>query len=159
VSHAAAAAVTREGVDAAGPVVTRAGVAGPPAVAREGMVEHVAASAVPRLVVALAVILPTGLLLQALVNHTEYRQPLVPVVVWLAMLAAAAWLVPRAFADRLSTADTVAAIAIAVVVVTAIGLDRTPHVTPMTVDWTILGVIWLLAILALSSRPCIRTRR
>ena len=113
------------------------------------MVAHVAASAVPRLFVALAVILPTGLLLQALVNHTEYRQPLVPVVVWLAMLAAAAWLVPRAFADRLSTADTVAAIAIAVVVVTAIGLDRTPHVTPMTVDWTILGVIWLLALLAL----------
>jgi hypothetical protein len=151
VSHAAAAALTREDVDAAGPAVTRAGVAGPPAVAREGMVAHVAASAVPRLVVALAVILPTGLLLQALVNHAEYRQPLVPVVVWLGMLAAAAWLVPRAFTDRLSTADTVAAIAIAVVVVTAIGLDRTPHVTPMTVDWTILGVIWLLAILALSS--------
>ena len=146
-SHAAAPAVTREGVDA----MPREGVAGLPAVTREGMVAEAAESAVPRLVIALAVILPTGLLLQALVNHAEYRQPLVPVVVWLGMLAAAVWLVPRAYAHRLSTADAVAAIAIAVVVVTAIGLDRTPHVTAGTVDWTILGVMWLLAILALSS--------
>jgi hypothetical protein len=154
VSHAAVPALTREGADTAGPtapLVSRAGVAAPSAVTREGMVADVAASAVPRLVIALAVILPTGLLLQALVDHAEYRHPLVPVVVWLGMLAVAAWLVPRAYADRLSTANAVAAIAVAVVVVTVIGLDRTPHVTTEYVDWTILGVIWLLAILTLGS--------
>ena len=143
VSPAVAPVVTRQGVAAAEPMA--------PALAREGMVADAAESAVPRLVLALAVILPAGLLLQAVASHAEYRQPLVPVVVWLGMLAAATWLAPRACADDLGTEEAVAAIAIAVVAVTAIGLDRRGHATATTVDWTILGVIWLLALVALTS--------
>jgi hypothetical protein len=122
-----------------------------PALTREGMVVDAAESAVPRMVLALAVILPIGLLLQAVVDHTEYRHPLLPVVVWLAMLAAATWLAPRARADDLGTEEAAAAIAIAVVAVTAIGLDRRAQAATTTVDWTILGVIWLLALVALTS--------
>jgi hypothetical protein len=142
VSPAAAAAARREAVDAAKPVA--------PAVTRGGVVADATESAAPRFVGALAVILPAGLLLQALFNHAEYRQPLVPVVVWLGMLAAAAWLVPRACADDLGTADAMAAVTIALVAVTAIGLDRRAHGTAEAVDWTILGVVWLLALVVLS---------
>jgi hypothetical protein len=39
----------------------------------------------------------------------------------------------------------------AVVAVTAIGLDRRDTGAAMSVDWTILGVVWLLALLALIS--------
>ena len=108
-------------------------------------------SAAPRFVGAVAVALPAGLLVQALADHVGYRHPVVPVVVWLGMLAVAAWLLPRVSAGNLSNADAVVAIAVAVAAVTAIGLDRRPNGAAMNVDWTILGVIWLLALLALIS--------
>jgi hypothetical protein len=69
--------------------------------------------------------------------------------VWLGMLAVAAWLMPRARAGDLSNAHAAVAIAVAVAAVTAIGLDRRAGGAAMNVDWTILGVIWLLALLAL----------
>jgi hypothetical protein len=69
--------------------------------------------------------------------------------VWLGMLAVAAWLMPRARAGNLSNAHAAVAIAVAVAAVTAIGLDRRATGAAMNVDWTILGVIWLLALLAL----------
>jgi hypothetical protein len=106
-------------------------------------------SAAPRFVGAVAVALPAGLLVQALADHADYRHPVVPVVVWLGMLAVAAWLMPRARAGDLSNAHAAVAIAVAVVAVTAIGLDRRVTGVAMDVDWTILGVIWLLALLAL----------
>ncbi len=105
-------------------------------------------SAAPRLVGAAAVVLP-ALLVQALVDHVGYRHPVVPVVVWLGMLAVAAWLMPRAHASDLSNAHAAVAIAVAVAAVTAIGLDRRAGGAAMNVDWAILGVIWLLALLAL----------
>jgi hypothetical protein len=108
-------------------------------------------SAAPRFVGVLAVILPTGMLLQALATLGDYRHPLVPVAVWLGMLLAAAWLVPRALASGLSEPEAVAAIAAAVAAVTAIGLDRRAHVVAGPVDWTVLGTIWLLALVALNS--------
>ena len=108
-------------------------------------------SAAPRFVGAVALALPAGLLVQALVDHVGYRHPVVPVAVWLGMLAVAAWLMPRVSVGNLSNADAAVAIAVAVVAVTAIGLDRRPTGAAMNVDWTILGVIWLLALLALIS--------
>ena len=108
-------------------------------------------SAAPRVVGAVAIALPAGLLVQALVDHAGYRHPVVPVVVWLGMLAVAAWLMPRARAGNLSNAHAAVAIAVAVAAVTAIGLDRRGVGAAMNVDWTILGVIWLLALLALIS--------
>jgi hypothetical protein len=108
-------------------------------------------SAAPRFVGAVAVALPAGLLAQALADHASYRHPAVPVVVWLSMLAAAAWLVPRARAGDLGTAHAAAAVTVAVVAVSAIGLDRQVAGAAMNVDWTILGVVWLLALLALTT--------
>ncbi len=59
-------------------------------------------SAAPLFVGALAVILPVGMLAQTLATLGAYRQPLTAVAVWLSMLLAAAWLVPRALAWGLS---------------------------------------------------------
>ena len=107
-------------------------------------------SAAPLFVGALAVILPVGMLAQTLATLGEYRQPLAAVAVWLGILLAAAWLVPRALAWGLSRPEAVAAIAVAVAAVTVIGLDRRVHPAAGTLDWTILGTVWLLALVALS---------
>jgi hypothetical protein len=110
-------------------------------------------AAVPRFVGAVAVVLPAGLLVQALIDHASYRHPVVPVVVWLGMLAVAVWLVPRVRAGELSNAHAAVAVLVAVAAVTAIGLDRRVHgAAGQTLDWTILGTVWLLALIALS-RP------
>jgi len=114
-------------------------------------VAEAAESAAPRFVGAFAIVLPAGLLLQALTDHANYRQPAVPVVVWLGMLAVAAWLVPRARAGDLGIAHAAAAVAAATVAVTAIDLDRRMHGAAGTVDWTILGVACLLALITLTS--------
>jgi len=121
------------------------------AVTPQGAVAEATESAALRFASVFAVALPAGLLIQALADHASYRHPVVPVVVWLGMLAAAAWLVPRARAGDLGTRHAVTAIAVAVVAVTAIDLDRQVHFAAMTVDWTILGAVWLLALVALTS--------
>ena len=51
-------------------------------------------SAAPRFAGVFAIVLPAGLLFQALIDHASYRHPVVPVVVWLGMLAGAIWLCP-----------------------------------------------------------------
>lgn len=107
-------------------------------------------SAAPLFVGALAVVLPSGMLLQVLATLGEYRQPLAAVAVWLVMLLAAAWLVPRALDWGLSRPEAVLAIVAAVAAVTAIGLDRRQHLPAGTLDWSILGTLWLLALVALS---------
>ena len=117
----------------------------------QGAVTEATESAAPRFVGAVAVALPAGLLVQTLIDHASYRHPVVPVVVWLGMLAAAAWLVPRARTGDLSNAHAAVAITAAVTAVTAIGLDRRVAGAAMNVDWTILGVVWLFALLTLTS--------
>ena len=129
----------------------KGGAAGGVAVLRAGAVAEATESAAPRFVGAVAVALPAGLLVQALIDHASYRHPVVPVVVWLGMLAAAAWLLPRARTGDLSNGHAAVAIAMAVAAVTAIGLDRRVTGAAENVDWTILGVVWLLALLALTS--------
>jgi hypothetical protein len=116
------------------------------------MVADVTESAAPRFVGAAAIVLSAGLLVQAVVDHAEYRQPVVPVVVWLGMLAAAVWLLPRARTGELPTGHAAVAVLVAVAAVTAIGLDRRmTSAADTTVDWTILGTVWLLALVALTS--------
>lgn len=128
----------------------RAAAARGPAAPR-GAVADATESAVPRLVGAIAIALPSGLLIQALVDHATYRHPVVPVVVWLSMLAAAAWLMPRARAGDLSTAHAGLAVLAAAAAVIAIGLDhKVTGTAGTTMDWTILGTLWLLALIALS---------
>ncbi len=128
--------------------------AGPtPAVAsRQAAVAEAAESAAPRFAGVLSVILPAALLVQAVASQGDYLQPVVPVLVWLGVLAAAGWLVPRACSRGLGPVEALAAIGVAVVAVAAIGADHRAAASPVDVNWTILGTIWLLALVALN-RP------
>jgi hypothetical protein len=98
----------------------------------------------------LAVIWQFAILILVLADLHDYRQPAVPVAVWLGMLAAAAWLVPRARADGLNGADAAIAIVVAVAAVTLVGWDRRVNGVTGTVDWSVLGTGWLLALVAVS---------
>ncbi len=62
-----------------------------------------------RLFRALAVILPSLALVQALADARDYRQPAVAVAVWLAVLCAGTWLVPRLGTGSLAAGETAAA--------------------------------------------------
>jgi hypothetical protein len=99
---------------------------------------------------ALALVLPSLALLQVLVNARDYRQPVVAAIVWLAVLGAGAWLVPRSRAGRLTTGETAAAIAIAVVAVAAIGAAHQAHSDPGNVNLAVLGTVWLLALVVMA---------
>jgi hypothetical protein len=105
-----------------------------------------------RMVGVLSVILPCVAVAQVLANSGEYRQPAVAIAAWLAVLAAAAWLVPRTRTGGLGAVETVAAIAIATAAVAAIGVAHQAHGGPGSVDLGILGTVWLL-ILVVLSRP------
>ncbi|MGE5290473.1 MAG: hypothetical protein ACM3ML_25450 [Micromonosporaceae bacterium] len=110
-------------------------------------------SELPRMAGVVAVIWQLTLLLQVLVYLRDFRQPLVPVAVWLGMLAAAAWLVPRVrAAGGLTGAEATAAVAIAAVAVLVVGLERRGHGATGSVDWSVVGTGWLLALVAVS-RP------
>ena len=99
---------------------------------------------------ALAVVLPSLALLQVLANARDYRQPVVAVLVWLAVLGAGTWLVPRSRAGRLTTGETAAAVAIAVAAVAAIGAVHRAHSDPGNVNLAVLGTVWLLALVVMS---------
>jgi len=105
-----------------------------------------------RMVGAMAVILPLAALIQALANLHDYYQPAVAVVVWLAVLAAGAWLVPRIGTGPLTRGESAAAVTIAVAAVAATGWEHRPRIGSGTVDLAILGTVWLLVPVALS-RP------
>lgn len=121
-------------------------------VSRDEVIGDAAESWIPRMVGAVAAILPITLLIQVLVNPDDYRQSAVPVAVWLGMLAAAAWLVPRARAGGLTGAEAVVAIVVALAAVVLVGWERRAHGSAATVDWSILGTVWALALVVLS-RP------
>jgi hypothetical protein len=105
-----------------------------------------------RMVGAMAAILPLAALIQALANLHDHYQPAVAVVVWLAVLAAGAWLVPRVGTGVLTSGESAAAVTIAVAAVAAIGWEHRPRVGSGTVDLVILGTVSLLVPVALS-RP------
>ena len=99
---------------------------------------------------ALAVVLPSLALLQVLADARDYRQPVVAVLVWLAVLGAGTWLVPRSRAGRLTTGETAAAIAVAVAAVAAIGTVYRAHGDSANVNLAVLGTVWLLALVVMS---------
>ena len=121
-------------------------------VSRDGLAREAYESELPRMVGAVAVIWQFTLLIQVVAYLHDYSQPAVPVAAWLGMLAAAAWLVPRARAGGLTRAQAAIAIAVAVAVVVAMGWDRRTHGASGSVDWSVVGTGWLLALVALS-RP------
>ncbi len=106
-------------------------------------------SELPRMVGLVVAVWQLTLLVLVLAYLHDYRQPAVPVAVWLGLLAAAAWLVPRARAGGFTGADAAAAVAIAVAAVAVVGWERSGH---GSVDWSVVGSGWLLALVALSRR-------
>ncbi len=121
-------------------------------VSHAGAVQDVTEGAVPRFAAILAAVLPVGLLVQVLGELRDYRHPAVPVAVWLSLLAAAWWLIPRARGGGLTRRQAAVAVAVALAAVSAVGWDRRPHVPAGALDWSILGAVWLLALAAVS-RP------
>ena len=67
-------------------------------VSRDGVVEAAYESELPRVLGMLAAIWQLTLLIQVLGYLREYREPAVPILVWLGLVAAALWLVPRTHA-------------------------------------------------------------
>jgi hypothetical protein len=103
-----------------------------------------------RLIRLLSVLMPTLALLQALANARDYSQPVAAVLIWLAVLAAGAWLVPRLRTGGLTTGETAAAVAIAVGAVAATGAVHRAHDTQGGVDLAIFGTAWLLLLVVVS---------
>src|SRR5690348_7829685 len=101
---------------------------------------------------ALAVVWQLGVLVQVLVVLGSYDHPAVSVAVWLGLLAAAAWLVPKARTGGLTGPQAMAALAVAVAAVAVLGLDRESHRALGSSDWAVFGTGWLLVLVALS-RP------
>lgn len=99
---------------------------------------------------ALALVLPCLALLQVLADARDYRQPVVAVLIWLAVLGAGSWLVPRSRAGGLTTGETAATIAIAIAAVAAIGAVHRAHSDPGNVNLAVLGTVWLLALVVMS---------
>ncbi len=116
------------------------------------VVRDIAEAGLMRMVRTVAVITPSIALIQLLANSHDYRQPAVAIAVWLTVLGAAAWLVPRMRTGGLSAGETAAAIAIAVAAVAVVGLALQAHPLPGSVDLATLGTIWIL-VLVVMSRP------
>jgi hypothetical protein len=121
-------------------------------VSHDGVMREAYESELPRAVAVVAAIWQLTLLVQVLVYLNDYRQPAVPVVVWLGMLVAAVWLVPRARAGGLTGVQSAVAVAVALAAVVAVGWDRRSHGAAGTVDWSVLGTCWMLALVAVT-RP------
>jgi hypothetical protein len=120
---------------------------------RDAVVREAAESEFPRMFGTVAVILSIILLAQVLTDLRAYQTPTVAVAVWLGMIGAAAWLVPRArAAGGLTGIQAAGAITIAITAVVLIGWDRRTQGAAGTPDWSIIGTVWLLALVALSRR-------
>jgi hypothetical protein len=111
-----------------------------------------AATTLLRFVWTLALMFPFLALVQVLANPGDYRQPFAAILVWLAVIGAAPWLVPRLRAGGLALGETAAAIAIAVAAVVAVGAAHRAHGAQGSVDLAILGTVWLLVLVVMSHR-------
>src|SRR5260370_24549647 len=120
-------------------------------VSHDGVVREAYESQLPRMAGTVAAVWQLALLIRVLIYLPDYRHPAVPVAVWLGMLAAAAWLVPRARAGGLAGPEAAAAVAIAVTAVVLIGWDRRVDAVG-SVGWSVPRTGALLALVPLS-RP------
>jgi hypothetical protein len=108
---------------------------------------------IPKVVGAIAVVWQLAVVAQVVAYLHDYRQPAVMVAIWLGLLAAAAWLIPRVRAGGLTAAEAAWAIAIAVAAVALVGWERRLHGAGGPVDWSVVGSGWLLALVAVSRPP------
>jgi hypothetical protein len=116
------------------------------------LVQKAYESGLPRMFGMLAAIWQLTLLIQVLSYSREYRQPAVAVAVWLGLVAAAVWLVPRSRAGGLTRSEAAVAVGVAVAAVALFGCAHRLHGAAGSVDWSIFGTSWLLALVAVS-RP------
>ena len=121
-------------------------------VSRDAVLRDTYESGLPRAIAVVAAIWQLTLLFQVLAYLPDFRQQAVVVGVWAGLLAAAVWLVPRAWAGGLSAREGAAAVLIAIVAVALVGWERRAHGASGSVDWSVVGSGWLLALVALS-RP------
>jgi hypothetical protein len=103
----------------------------------------------PRVVAGVAAVWQVAIVVQVIAYLPDYRQPAVVIGVWLAMLVAAVWLVPRAWAGGLNRRQAVATLVIGLAAVIAVGLER-KHGAHGSVDWSVIGTVGLLALVAAS---------
>ncbi len=139
-----------------GTAAARPDPAGPAAMAGDRLASDrlagdVAESELPRTLGLVALVWQLTLLIQVLIYLHDYRQPAVPLAVWLGLLAATGWMATRVRGAGLSGSRVAVAIAVAVAAVALVGWDRRMHGTG-TVDWSVTATCWLLALIALS-RP------
>jgi hypothetical protein len=99
---------------------------------------------------AIAVIMPSLALVQALANARDYRAPAAVILVWLAVIAAGVWLGPRLRTGGLGAGETAAAVAIAVAAVAAIGAVHRTQTSAGNVNLAILGTAWLILVVVVS---------
>jgi hypothetical protein len=123
---------------------------GPQRVSPHAVTRDITQAGLMRVLGTVAFLPPCVALAQVLANSQNYRLPAVAFVVWLAVLGAAGWLVPRMRTGGLSASETAAAFAIALAAVVAVDLARQPHAVPGSLDLAIIGTIWLLTLVVLN---------
>ena len=116
--------------------------------AGDGLVGDAYEAELPRMMAGVALIWVFGTLIQVLAYLRDYRHPVIPVLAWAGMLGAAGWLVPRARKGGMSRADAAVAVATALAVVALVGWQRRPGAIG-SVDWSVAGTCWMLALVAL----------
>ena len=129
------------------------GSPGPPSVASQDRLVHGAyESELPRVLGVVAALWQLAFLLQVLGYLHEYRAPLVPLLVWAALTAAACWLIPQTRTGDLTGRAAACALALVVVAVSLDGWAGRMPGSAGTVDWSIFGSSWLIALVAVG-RP------
>jgi hypothetical protein len=118
-------------------------------VSRDRVVSDAYETGLPRVVAGVAAVWQVAIVVQVIAYLPGYRQPAVVIGVWLAMLVAAIWLVPRAWAGGLNRRQAVATLVIGLAAVIVIGLER-KHGAHGSVDWSVIGTVGLLALVAAS---------
>jgi hypothetical protein len=109
-------------------------------------------SELPRVLGVVAALWQLAFLIQVLGFVHEYREPLVPVAVWVALTGAAFWLIPRTHTGELTGRDSACAVAFIVAAVALDGWAGRASGAAASVDWSIFGSSWLIALVAVS-RP------
>jgi signal transduction histidine kinase len=122
-------------------------------VASQGRLVHGAyESELPRVLGVVAALWQLAFLIQVLGYLHEYREPLVPLAVWAAVSAAAFWVIPRTRSGDLTGRASACAMALVVVAVSLDGWAARMPGSAGSVDWSIFGTSWLIALVAVS-RP------
>jgi hypothetical protein len=119
-------------------------------VSHHAVARETAETELMRAVGAFAALMPAVALIQVLADSGDYRQPVVALAVWLGVIGATAWLMPRLRRGGLSAGEAAAASSIAVVAVIAVAAARRPHNAPGSVDLAILGTAGLLTLVVMS---------